>query len=133
VSIYATLGQIKVPTTDWARDEGDWVEVYFQGVPGHIGHPKYYEADYYADFLPPPVQDEDQLRAVVVLMDGGDEKEVQRYVRPLMTLTGDEWDGTPFPILLRRIEDAVRERLHRLPTAESTNSAGLPEGSGPLE
>ena len=113
MSIYATLGSIRIEPSDRDQAEGqDWPEVYFQGVPGHIGHPRYYsDGDPYGEFLPPPVDDEDALRAVVVVLKGQAEKDVQRYVRPLLVLTGEEWRTTPFPQLLERIEKAVHERL----------------------
>lgn len=118
MSIYATLGVIRLePLADWPGCEHleHWPEVYFQGVPGHIGHPDHYpEGDPYADFLPPfpPRFDPDSdLRAVVVVLRDHNEKDVQRYVRPLMTLSGREWETLPFPELWRRIEEAVREQL----------------------
>src|SRR5207248_1474817 len=98
MSIYATLWEIMVPRRHCFDDE--WVEVYAQAVPPHIGHPSHYpEGDLYGDFLPPVVQDYDPetddwqgpYRAVVILQKGRDEKDVQRYVDPLMVLTGEEY------------------------------------------
>ena len=113
MSIYATLGSIRIepPDQDWQSIE-EWPEVYFQGVPGHIGHPPYYpHGDPYRDFLPQAAENEGALRTVVVVPNGQAEKDVQQYVRPLLVLTGDEWRTTPFPELLERIERAVNERL----------------------
>jgi len=42
MSIYATLWEIKIPRRH-AFDE-EWVEVYAQAVPAHIGHPSDYPA-----------------------------------------------------------------------------------------
>jgi hypothetical protein len=115
MSIYATLGSIRIePPERYARPGQDWPEVYFQSVPSHIGHPRYYpDGDPYREFLPPVVEDEDTLRAVVVVLEGHHEKDIQRYVRPLLTLTGEEWQTTPFPKVLERIKRAVYESLQR--------------------
>jgi hypothetical protein len=90
MSIYATLWEIKVPL----RHEFDkeWVGVFAQAVPPHIGHPSGYpEGDTYGDFLPPVVMDynpeqwdDTQIqRAVVIVQRGRDRKEGQVYVDPL--------------------------------------------------
>jgi hypothetical protein len=112
MSIYATLWEIKLPKAH-AFDE-EWVRVYAQAVPPHIGHPSQYrDGDPYADFLPPVVEYDPELdhgdvyRAVVILVEGRDEKIEQRYVDPLMTLTGKEYASIPFGELLERIQDAI--------------------------
>src|SRR6266508_5435824 len=100
MSIYATLWELKMPTDGvWAMDEKDWVEVYAQAVPAHIGHPSDYpDGDPYGDFLPPPVRlDETEeplgppYRAVVIcgpLTTKGSARSHQEYVNPLLVLTG---------------------------------------------
>jgi hypothetical protein len=57
ISIYATLWELKWPRDgSWAMSDDDYVEVWCQAVPAHIGHPSDYpEGDPFADFLPPPV------------------------------------------------------------------------------
>ncbi len=113
MSIYATLWEIKVPRRHEFDDE--WVEVYAQAVPPHIGHPSHYpEGDPYADFLPPVVQQYDpesnnpeQYRAVVIVQEGRAEKEGQRYTDPLLVLSGKEYASIPFHELLDRIHRAI--------------------------
>ncbi len=114
MSIYATLWEIKVPARHWADDE--YVGICAQGVPPHIGHPSQYpEGDPYAEFLPPVVQDYDPndlerhtyYRAVVIIKEGQEAKEGQRYVAPLFTMTGEEYAKTSFQDLIDRIHKAV--------------------------
>jgi len=113
MSIYATLWEIKVPRGH-AFDE-EWMEVYAQAVPAHIGHPSGYpEGDPYSDFLPPVVQNYDAEtdeapfhRAVVIVQKGRDRKDVQRYVDPLLVLSGEEYARIPFEELLERIHKAI--------------------------
>jgi hypothetical protein len=113
MSIYATLWEIKVPRRHPFDDE--WVEVYAQAVPAHIGHPsEYTEEDPYADFLPPVVQDYDPStgdapyhRAVVIVQEGRDRKDIQRYVDPLIVMSGEEYAKMPFSTLLDRIHAAM--------------------------
>src|SRR5262245_48658002 len=113
MSIYATLWEIKVPRRH-CFDE-DWTEVYAQAVPAHIGHPSDYpNGDPYADFLPPVVQqynpetgEAPYHRAVVIVQRGRDRKDVQRYVDPLMVLSGEEYAHMPFAELLQRIHEAI--------------------------
>ena len=55
MSIYATLWEIKAPRRH--RYDDEYVLVYAQAVPPHIGHPSHYpEGDPYAGFLPPVVR-----------------------------------------------------------------------------
>jgi hypothetical protein len=113
MSIYATLWEIKVSRRH--DFDGEWVQVYAQAVPAHIGHPSGYpEGDLYADFLPPVVQDYDpetgtapHHRAVVIVQEGRDKKDVQRYVDPLITMSGEEYSRIPFQELLDRIHAAM--------------------------
>jgi hypothetical protein len=113
VSIYATLWEIMVPRRHEFDDE--WVKVFAQAVPAHIGHPSEYpEGDLYADFLPPVVQDYNPEtgeapfhRAVVIVQEGRDKKDVQRYVDPLLVMSGEEYSRIPFQELLERIHRAM--------------------------
>lgn len=135
MSIYATLWNIQVsimvpatkPTMEFelSKERGyreiewRWVEVYAQSVPPHIGHPSSYpDGDPYADFLPPVVEHDPEdleaifpARAVVILDEDHDEKDGQRYVNPLMVLTGVEYESMKFGELLGRIEEAVQDRF----------------------
>ena len=112
MSIYATLWEIKVPRRHAFDDE--WVEVYAQAVPPHIGHPSHYpEGDPYGDFLPPVVQDynpetgEGSYRAVVIVQQDRSEKDIQRYVDPLIVMSGEEYARVGFAELLDRIHRAM--------------------------
>jgi hypothetical protein len=112
MSIYATLWEMKLRRAH--SFDTDWVTVYAQAVPAHIGHPSEYpDGDPYSDFLPPVVEYDPETgnapyyRAVVILMEGKDEKVVQQYTTPLLVLTGAEYARTPFPDLMRRIENAM--------------------------
>jgi hypothetical protein len=113
MSIYATLWEIKVPRHHPFDDE--WVKVYAQAVPPHIGHPSHYpEGDPYSDFLPPVVRDCDAdtcdvrfYRAVVIVQEGRERKDIQRYVDPLLVMSGEEYANTSFHQLLERIHQAM--------------------------
>jgi len=112
MSIYCTLWEIKVPRRHQFDDE--WVTVFAQAVPPHIGHPSQYpEGDPYADFLPPVVEcgpatgEGPYDRAVVIVQEGREKKDVQRYIDPLLVMTGEEYSRIPFPELLDRIHKAI--------------------------
>jgi hypothetical protein len=111
MSIYATLWEIKVPRRHPFDEE--WVEVFAQAVPPHIGHPSCYpEGDLYGDFLPPVVLNYDEeterpYRAVVIVQEGRSEKDIQRYVDPLIVMSGEEYARIPFEDLLDRIHKAI--------------------------
>jgi hypothetical protein len=116
MSIYATLWTLQFPRFGDDYTGCEWVEVWAQGVPGHIGTPTpgygYEAGDPFADFLPPPIvlEPDDQgtkLRAVVFVR-GGTPKDVQRYVDPLLVLTGEEYERSTFAELHGRICDALR-------------------------
>ncbi len=113
MSIYATLWEIKVQRHHAFDDE--WVRVYAQAVPAHIGHPSHYpDGDLYASFLPPVVQeynphtgDAPHDRAMVIVQEGRDEKDGQRYIDPLIVMSGVEYSSIPFQVLLDRIHAAI--------------------------
>jgi hypothetical protein len=116
VSIYATLWRLQFPRYGDDHTGCEWVEVLAQGVPGHIGTPSpghgYQDGDPFADFLPPPIvlapdDQGDKLRAVVIVRDGT-QKDGQRYVDPLLVLTGEEYETSTFADLHLRICDALR-------------------------
>jgi|SRR5437899_2208602 len=113
MSIYATLWEIQVPRRHFFDTE--WVRICAQSVPAHIGHPSEYPGgDPFAAFLPPIVPEYDPKtgeapydRAVVIVQEGRERKDGQRYVDPLMTLTGEEYSQITFKELLDRIHKAV--------------------------
>src|SRR5437879_6574324 len=109
MSIYATLWEIQVRRRHFFDNQ--WVRVCAQSVPPHIGHPSNYpDGDPYSDFLPPVVADYDPEtgeapynRAVVIVQEGREQKDGQRYVDPLMILSGEEYSRITFKELLDRI------------------------------
>ena len=116
MSIYATLWRLQFPRYGDDHTACEWVEVLAQGVPGHIGTPSpghgYENGDPFADFLPPPIalapgDQGDKLRAVVIVREGTP-KHGQRYIDPLLVLTGEEYQRSTFDELRRRIYDVLR-------------------------
>lgn len=110
MSIYATLWEIQVRRRH--RFDHEWVTVFAQAVPPHIGH--HPDGDAYADFLPPvvpdydPDQDKDYPhRAVVIVQDGRENKDEQRYTDPLFVMSGEEYRRLAFQDLLDRIHEAI--------------------------
>ena len=74
MSIYSTLWQLRFPRTGDACEGCEWLDVFAQGVPAHIGTPTpdygYEGGDPYGAFLPTALRigvdaSEDGLRAVV--------------------------------------------------------------------
>ena len=76
-----------------------WCEVYAQGVPGHI--------DLDVDWLPPPVTK--GLRAVVIV-HYADSKDGQRYLDPLLVLTGKEYEEIDMYDLLEVLKSRIEVR-----------------------
>jgi hypothetical protein len=116
MSIYASLWGLQFPRFGDDHTACEWVEVWAQAVPGHIGTPSpghgYETGDPFADFLPRPIvlasdDQGDKLRAVVVVC-AGTPKDGQRYVDPLLVLTGEEYERSTFGELHARICDALR-------------------------
>lgn len=113
MSIYATLWEIALPKS-YHFDE-EFIKVFAQAVPAHIGHPSHYpEGDPYAEFLPPAVQDYNPEtgeapfhRAVFILREDRSEKIGQRYTDPILVLTGEEYARSTFDELIHRIESAM--------------------------
>lgn len=120
MSIYATLWRLKLPKEGDDYIGCDWIEVIAQGVPPHIGSPTsgngYEDGDPYADFLPPPVETDENgeaeyLRAVVFVTKGtckGTARSAQEYRNPLLVLTGKEYATIIFEDLHTRLCDALR-------------------------
>ena len=120
MSIYATLWTLKFPKDGDDYIGCDWIEVIAQGVPPHIGSPTpgcgYEDGDPYADFLPPPVETDENgeaeyLRAVVFVTKDtpkGTARSAQEYTNPLLVLTGKEYVTITFEDLHTRLCDALR-------------------------
>lgn len=106
MSIYVTKRVLKVETS---RDE--FVTVFVHAVPAHVGHGS--EGDPYKEFLPPVSDDYDPEtrqgtdRAVVFVAKGRDRKKGQRYLDPLLVLSGPEYAAASFEGLMQRVVDAV--------------------------
>ena len=125
MSIYATLWQLKFP-----RDGDDylgceWIAVFAQGVPPHIGSPTpgcgYEDGDPYAAFLPPPVHTDEKgesayMRAVVFVTEDtlkGTARSPQEYQHPLLVLTGEAYANMTFDNLYTQLCEALRgDRPH---------------------
>ena len=120
MSIYATLWSIQIQDPAAPFSEPQWVEVTAQAVPPHIGSPTpgcgYEDGDPYADFLPPPVETNEEggaefHRAVVFVTSGtrkGTERSPQEYVNPLLVLSGEEYGTMTFDALHQRLQDTIR-------------------------
>lgn len=120
MSIYATLWWLPFPREGDAYDGCEWVDVFAQGVPAHIGTPTpgygYESGDLYAAFLPPAVRigvdaPEDGLRAVVFVTGDtkkGTSRGAQEYESPLLELTGAEYEGMQFQDLHDRLCNVLR-------------------------
>lgn len=117
MSIYATFGRIQLEKPGSSPLKPEWVGVWIQGVPAHIGSTTlgFYDEDPYGDFLPPPRTDHDEddetPRAVVFVTDDATEKNGAEYEDALLTITGREYMETPFPDLLERLYVALRNRV----------------------
>ena len=120
MSIYATLWRLKFPRYGDDHTDCEWVDVFAQGVPAHIGSPTpgcgYEAGDPYSDFLPPAVEvssDDDgtTLRAVV-FVTAGTAKETtrsgQEYINPLLVLSGGAYAALSFGELHERLCAALR-------------------------
>ncbi|MCI0463679.1 MAG: hypothetical protein L0Z62_42635 [Gemmataceae bacterium] len=112
MSIYATLWEIALPRS-YHFDE-EFIKVFAQAVPAHIGHPSCYpEGDPFAEFLPPVVEYDPKTgeapfhRAVFIIRADRAQKVGQRYTDPILVLTGEEYARSTFDELIRRIENAM--------------------------
>ena len=120
MSIYATLWTLKFPKDGDDYFGCEWMKVIAQGVPPHIGSPTpgcgYEDGDPYTDFLPPPVETDENgeaeyLRAVVFVTEGtpkGTSRSGQEYEQPLLVLTGKEYATITFEDLHTRFCSALR-------------------------
>ena len=120
MSIYATLWHLRFPRHGDAYAGCEWIDMFAQGVPAHVGTPTpgygYESGDPYGSFLPPPLRiehgaSEDDLRAVVFVSSTtrkGTARSGQEYESPLLVLAGAEYAATPFQILHDRLCAALR-------------------------
>ncbi len=120
MSIYATLWTLKFPKEGDDHSGCEWIKVFAQAVPAHIGSPSpgcgYEEGDPFAAFLPPAIKTDAEgdapfPRAVVIVTEHslkGTERSGQEYASPLFVLTGEEYSRTTFEELHQRTCDALR-------------------------
>jgi len=126
MSIYSTVWRLQFPLDGDAYTGCEWVEVFAQGVPAHVGTPTpgygYESGDPYEAFLPPALRLEDgapehNLRAVVFIIANtkkGTARAGQEYESPLLVLSGAEYAAMPFQDLHDRLCDALRGSKPRL-------------------
>jgi hypothetical protein len=126
MSIYTTLWQLRFPRTGDACEGCEWVDVFAQGVPAHIGTPTagygYEAGDPYDAFLPRALRigadgSEDGLRAVVFVTGDtkkGTSRGAQEYESPLLVITGAEYEVMRFQDLHDQLCDALRGGRPRL-------------------
>lgn len=124
MSIYSTIGSLYFATgrrrkrCDHKQDlhagdrawDNEFAEVYFQGVPGHIGHPEEgYATDPYT-WLPPVRKDAEKFRAVVVC-GPYTYKKGQQYFNALETISGEDWETISFGELWGLIETKLADHM----------------------
>jgi hypothetical protein len=126
MSIYATLWHLLFPRHGDACVGCEWVDVWAQGMPAHVGTPTlgygYESGDPFAAFLPPALRiddevSEDGLRAVVFVVSTsrkGTARSGQEYDLPLLVLAGTEYADMPFQELHDRLCAALRGTRPRL-------------------
>jgi hypothetical protein len=110
MSIYATLAEIGIKRFG----DKEFIDILVQGVPPHI--------DYVGEgweFLPPPVDPEGSVMRAVFIVELADDKGTprsgQEYVKPLLMLTGKEYDEIRFSDLLSRMEEALDAKYGKRP------------------
>jgi hypothetical protein len=112
VSIYATLEQFGIKRFG----DGQIVEIYVQAVPPHITR-----VDGIYAFLPPPVDPESDFYRAVFFIEEGDEKGTarshQEYAKPLLMLTGEEYERITFKDLMKRLDESLDRKYGRRPGA----------------
>jgi hypothetical protein len=122
MSIYATVAHFGI------KRFGDksTTEILAQSVPPHIDYtgPEW-------DFLPPPVDPNGTTARAVVFVEPAEEKGTDRcgqeYVRPLLMLTGEQYEKIRFIDLVRRLEDALDRRYGQRPSANFLRPDGSEE------
>src|SRR5262245_56692968 len=116
MSIYASLWSLKFPQHGEYHLDCEWVEVWAQGVPAHIGTPTpghgYEDGDPYSAFRPPPIEvppdDEGRTMRAVVIVIAGTPKVIQEYKNPLLVMSGREYSALSFEALYEKVCDALR-------------------------
>jgi hypothetical protein len=115
MSIYVNSWRMKVNTNSgWPR----WIEIYAQLVPAAIGQPSEdYETDPYSDFLPPITSDYDPevekqktpYRAIVIVQEGFEKKDGQKYVDALLTMSYEDYEKITFNNFMIMVIDKIKK------------------------
>jgi hypothetical protein len=112
MSIYATMAEIGFKRFG----DKEFVDIFVQGVPPHI--------DFVGsqwDVLPPPVDPDGTSIRAVFFVEAGDEKGTarcgQEYVKPLLMLTGKEYEDIRFSELITRLDEALDAKYRKRPQA----------------
>jgi hypothetical protein len=121
MSIYATLWSLKFPRYGDSYMGCEWVEVWAQAVPEHVGRPTggrdHQRGDPFAGFLPGDGWEDEsdsqaRFRAVVFVTagtpKGADGLHPEEYQNPLLVLSGVEYRSVPFAGLHERLCNALR-------------------------
>jgi hypothetical protein len=112
MSIYATIAEIGIKRFG----DKEFVDILIQGVPAHMDHvgPQW-------EFLPPPIDPDSTSMRAVFFIEAGDEKGTprcaQEYVKPLLMLSGKEYEETCFSDSIARIESALDTKYGKRPGA----------------
>jgi len=119
MSIYATMAEIGIKRFG----DREFVDIFVQGVPPHID-----DVGPAWEFLPPPVDPNGTHMRAVFFVEAGEEKGTprcgQEYVRPLLMLTGEEYERVRFVDLIARLEDALDARYGTRPSAINIDPDG---------
>jgi hypothetical protein len=122
MSIYATLGEIGIKRFG----DKEFVDILVQGVPPHID-----DVGPAWEFLPSPVDPNGQTMRAVFFVEAGDEKGTprcgQEYVKPLLMLTGKEYEQIRFVDLMARLEEALDRKYGKRPSAVLLKPDGTQE------
>jgi len=110
MSIYATLSEIGIKRFG----DSEFLDILVQSVPPHID-----ETGPAWDFLPPPVDPNGTTPRAVFFVEPGDEKGTERcgqeYVKPLLMLTGKEYEEIRFVDLMDKLEAALAAKYGKRP------------------
>jgi hypothetical protein len=112
MSIYATMAEIGIKRFG----DKEFADILVQGVSPHIEDvgPQW-------AFLPPPVDPNGETMRAVFFVEAGDDKgtsrSAQEYVKPLLMLTGKEYESIRFVDLMTRLEDALDRKYGTRPSA----------------
>lgn len=118
MSIYISGLDFQIAADNPLFGPATWVTVSEMYVPSHIGarwnedDPSDYEGDPFADYLPPPIEDENsETHRAVVFVHEFDHKKGQIYQDPLLIMSGTEYEKAPFWEILRCLTAEVQKRF----------------------